>query len=100
MSLAGWVVLVGESVVAQQLERQAEGAIRLRYPPGEMSIRDERISEFPCVVNKLENPGPAEFSNREFVFACLLGSQFKSFIFNVHPTEHASSRAAPRPGLK
>jgi hypothetical protein len=28
------------------------------------------------------------------------GSQFKSFGFNAHPTEHASCRAAPTPGLK
>ena len=34
--------------------------------------------EFPRVVNKLENTRRAGFSNREFVFACLLGSQFHS----------------------
>jgi hypothetical protein len=43
--------------------------------PGETSIRDERISEFPRVVNKLENFRSAEFSIREFVFALLLGTR-------------------------
>ena len=34
----------------------------------EKSIRDERKSEFPRVVNMLEKIRRAEFSNREFAF--------------------------------
>ena len=34
-----------------------------------------------------------------FGFVLRLGSQFKSFIFNVSPTEHASCRTAPKPRL-
>ena len=82
MSVAGWVVLGDESALEQQFEGQAEGGlpdagkpIGNVIPPAETSIQDERKSEIPRVVNKLENPRPAEFSIREFVFACLLGSQ-------------------------
>jgi hypothetical protein len=42
-----------------------------------------RIYEFPRMVNRLENTRRTEFSNREFVFSCLLGSRFKSFGFNA-----------------
>jgi hypothetical protein len=42
---------------------------------GEKSIRDERKSEFPRVVNMLEKIRRAEFSNREFVFVYLLGTR-------------------------
>jgi hypothetical protein len=73
---------------------------RQHCPPGETSIRDERISEFPRLVNRLENSRLGEFSIREFVFACPSGSQFKSFGFNAPPTEHASCCAAPKPVLK
>ena len=75
MSLAGWVVLGGGSEVAQKFKRQAEGAIRQRFPPVKTPIRDGRIYEFPRMVNKLENPQSAEFSIQEFVFAYLFGSR-------------------------
>jgi len=83
MSLAGWVVLGDENAVERQMESRAEaalpgqcrGAFRQRHPPGETSIRDERISAFWRLVNKLRNPRLAGFSIREFVFVCLLGSR-------------------------
>ena len=65
MSVAGWVVRGDENSKERQLQRQAEGATPQRNFPGETSVGDERISEFPRVVNKRENPRPTEFSNRE-----------------------------------
>jgi hypothetical protein len=35
----------------------------------------ERVSEFPYVVDKLENPRPAGFAIREFAFAYHLGTR-------------------------
>jgi hypothetical protein len=104
MSAAGWVVLGDGSEVEQRLERQSDGAlpgwsrgaIRQRYPPGEAPIREERISEFPRMVNKLENPSPIEFSMREFVFALQSRSQNKSFGFNVSSAESASGPTCAR----
>jgi hypothetical protein len=67
MSAADWVVLGDGSEVEQRLERQAEGATRQRYSPGETSIRDGRISEFPRLVNTSEKTTPPKFSKRMFV---------------------------------
>jgi hypothetical protein len=83
-----------------ELFRADAGKLSGNAIPQTTPIRNGRISEFARLVNKLENPRRAGFSNREFVFAYLLGSQFKSFGFNAPPTEHASCRTAPRPGLK
>ena len=52
MSLAGWLVLGGGSGVTQQFERQAVGATRQLYAPGETSIRNGRIYEFPGLVSR------------------------------------------------
>ena len=53
-------------------------SIKIRTPWFYVIFR--RKSEFPRVVNRLENPRPAEFSIREFVFAYLLGSQDGLFL--------------------